>query len=294
MDQLFADEQVNWSDEDADGEVLWALTDNVGSVRDVIDSNGDLRVHRRFDGFGNVVAETHYNTSGTAVTTGQTGFVDEAFAFTGRWLDKTTGLQNNLNRWYDPQVGRWLSEDPMGLTVDANPYRYVSNQPTSYIDPTGLAFIPGLPPDRQHPVDPPDLGSNRPIAPTIPESPEECPGPGWEKHPEGNWIKEDWPDNQTIHPDFDHPPGKPPHSDWRDNWGNWWELYPGLAPGGGYFPKPGRVDRRKPQPIFPTPLPPIPFPIQSPPQPDPDCPCTPTYGVPWLDDLSWRKRWFGY
>jgi RHS repeat-associated protein len=73
------------------------------------------------------------------VTAGQTGYVDEAFAFTGRWLDKATGLQNNLNRWYDSNTGRWLSEDPIGFRAgDANLYRYVGNEPTRYTDPSGL------------------------------------------------------------------------------------------------------------------------------------------------------------
>lgn len=40
---------------------------------------------------------------------------------------------------YDPTIGKWLSEDPMGLTVDANPYRYVGNSPTNFTDPSGLA-----------------------------------------------------------------------------------------------------------------------------------------------------------
>ena len=112
------------------------LCPNLGSVRDVIDSNGDLRIHRVFDAFGNVVDETHYNTSGTEVTSGQTGYVDEAFAFTGRWFDPDTNLQNNLNRWYDPAVGRWLSEDPLPLLAsDANPYRYVGNMPVIMVDP---------------------------------------------------------------------------------------------------------------------------------------------------------------
>jgi RHS repeat-associated protein len=139
VDQLFADEQVNWSDSDADGEVLWAMTDNLGSVRDVIDSDGKLRIHRRFDAFGNTVDETHYDASGAVVTSGA-GYVDEAFAFTGRLLDKDTRLQNNLNRWYDSQVGRWLSEDPISFAAgDANLYRYVNNEPVSWTDPTGLA-----------------------------------------------------------------------------------------------------------------------------------------------------------
>jgi RHS repeat-associated protein len=109
-------------------------------VRDVVDSNGDLRIHRNFDAFGNIVDETHYDANGAVVTGGQAGYVDEAFAFTGRYFDKSTGLQNNLNRWYDPDVGRWLSEDPIGFAAgDANLYRYVGNEPTMGTDATGLS-----------------------------------------------------------------------------------------------------------------------------------------------------------
>lgn len=39
---------------------------------------------------------------------------------------------------YDPTIGRWLSEDPIGLAVDANPNRYVGNSPTNWVDPSGL------------------------------------------------------------------------------------------------------------------------------------------------------------
>ena len=54
-------------------------------------------------------------------------------------FDNATGLQNNLNRWYDPAVGRWLSQDPIGFDAgDGNLYRYVENAPTIEIDPTGL------------------------------------------------------------------------------------------------------------------------------------------------------------
>jgi RHS repeat-associated protein len=142
VDQLLADEQVDWSDDDADGEVLWALTDILGSVRDVVDANSDHRIYRRFDAFGRIVDETHFDASGDIVAAGQPGYVNVAFAFTGRWYDKTTGLQNNHNRWYDPKTGRWLSEDPIGFEAgDANLYRYVGNSPTNGMDPTGTAIF---------------------------------------------------------------------------------------------------------------------------------------------------------
>ena len=50
-------------------------------------------------------------------------------------------MQWNLNRWYDPSVGKWLSEDPSGLAADANPYRYCDNGPTDATDPSGLELL---------------------------------------------------------------------------------------------------------------------------------------------------------
>jgi RHS repeat-associated protein len=61
--------------------------------------------------------------------------------FTGHPLDGATngtGLQNNLHRWYDSSVGKWLSEDPIGYLTDMSLSRYCGNSPTSYSDPSGL------------------------------------------------------------------------------------------------------------------------------------------------------------
>ncbi len=130
VDQLLADDP-------ASGELLWALGDHEQTIRDVIDNSGNVELHRKYDSFGNIT-----DTSGAA---------DLLFAFTGRMLDKDTGLQNNLNRWYDPLVGRWLNEDPSGFTAgDMNLYRYVGNNPVNYVDPSGLdwsgfsSFMPGF------------------------------------------------------------------------------------------------------------------------------------------------------
>ena len=79
------------------------------------------------DAFGNLVSQTN-------------SAVDSVFGFTGRQFDDDIGLQNNLNRWYDAQVGRWMSEDPIGFGGgDTNVSRYVGNSPTCNADAMGLA-----------------------------------------------------------------------------------------------------------------------------------------------------------
>jgi RHS repeat-associated protein len=46
------------------------------------------------------------------------------------------------NRWYDPQTGRFLSQDPIGLAGGVNLYAYAGNNPASYSDPFGLQPCP--------------------------------------------------------------------------------------------------------------------------------------------------------
>ncbi len=81
--------------------------------------------HLIYDAFGKVTSESNPT-------------IDSLFLFTGRPFDSDTQLQNNLNRWYDAQLGRWLSEDPIGFAAgDGNLYRYVKNDPLEALDPDG-------------------------------------------------------------------------------------------------------------------------------------------------------------
>ncbi|WP_315856249.1 RHS repeat-associated core domain-containing protein [Burkholderia cepacia] len=58
--------------------------------------------------------------------------------FQGQYLDRETGLHYNLFRYYDPDVGRYISPDPIGLVGGVNLYQYANNNPISWIDPLGL------------------------------------------------------------------------------------------------------------------------------------------------------------
>ncbi|HYW78083.1 MAG TPA: RHS repeat-associated core domain-containing protein [Thermoguttaceae bacterium] len=144
VDHLLVDEQVHYDTSDfVTDEVLWPLGDHLGSVRDVVDSNQIVRIHRVYDAFGRKIDEELRNASDQTVTAGQAGALTELFAFTGRPMDGDSGLQNNLNRWYDATVGKWITEDPIGFEAgDANLVRYVGNSPSRSGDPTGL-----VPPD---------------------------------------------------------------------------------------------------------------------------------------------------
>jgi RHS repeat-associated protein len=129
IDQILADEQV--SSLSSPGDVLWPLIDNLGTVRDLAEhdsgtGNTVIVNHISYDAYGGSRAETN-------------AAVDHLFGYTGREWDAEADLQYNRARWYDPAVGRWLSEDPIGFEAgDANLSRYVGNQVTMATDPTGL------------------------------------------------------------------------------------------------------------------------------------------------------------
>ncbi len=108
----------------------WFLTDNQGSVRKIIDNNGNLVASVDYDAYGNINQSTLYQSY-----TGALG----RYTWTGREFDVETDLQYNRARFYDPSTGRWISQDPMGFDAgDSNLYRYVNNAPTDRTDPSGL------------------------------------------------------------------------------------------------------------------------------------------------------------
>jgi RHS repeat-associated protein len=112
--------------------VSWYGADRQGSVRLVFDNSGTVLAAARYDAFGNVVSG------------GVVGSFDLGYGYAGLRMDPATGHYRTADptRQYDPTVGRFLSEDPMGFAAgDSNLDRYVGNGPTNATDPSGQQLI---------------------------------------------------------------------------------------------------------------------------------------------------------
>ncbi len=108
----------------ADG-IAWYLGDQLSTVRDVAGTTGQLLDHTDYTTFGGLASEPK-------------GAVGDRFKFAGRELDEELDLYYYRARYYDPNLGRFISEDSYGFDAgDPNLYRYVVNSPTNSSDPSG-------------------------------------------------------------------------------------------------------------------------------------------------------------
>ncbi|GAA5018200.1 hypothetical protein GCM10023206_31550 [Acinetobacter puyangensis] len=66
------------------------------------------------------------------------GTVTFNLRFPGQYYDAATGQFYNHNRYYNPELGRYMEADPIGLEGGLNPYAYAGNNPVMNVDPSGL------------------------------------------------------------------------------------------------------------------------------------------------------------
>ncbi|WP_082036819.1 RHS repeat-associated core domain-containing protein [Pseudomonas rhodesiae] len=90
---------------------------------------------------GDIAWSAHYRAYGEIARL-DVGKLDNPLRFQGQYFDEESGLHYNRHRYYNPDIGRYLTPDPVKLAGGINGYRYVPN-PTGWVDPLGLNSCPG-------------------------------------------------------------------------------------------------------------------------------------------------------
>jgi RHS repeat-associated protein len=110
-----------------DSGTYYYTRDHLGSVREMTDSSGAVRARYAYDPFGR--------------RSKLSGDLEADFGFAGMFWCSEASLALTHFRAYDPELGRWLSRDPLSnaeRNQGPNLYAYVRNEPISRIDRTGL------------------------------------------------------------------------------------------------------------------------------------------------------------
>ncbi len=115
-------------------QVWYYHTDVTGTPQEVTAADGTLVWAGYIRGFGENAADI--SNSGA--------YFHQPLRLPGQYFDDETGLHYNLFRYYAPECGRFVSQDPIGLRGGLNLYAYAPN-PLTWIDPLGLkadAWVP--------------------------------------------------------------------------------------------------------------------------------------------------------
>ncbi|MFG7946300.1 RHS repeat-associated core domain-containing protein [Streptomyces cacaoi] len=117
--------KVDSAQREVDRRFFAIVTHLDGSPSELVDPDGYIAWRARSTAWG----ATQWNRDCTAYT---------PLRYPGQYFDPETGFHYNVNRYYDPDLGRYVTPDPLGLAPSPNPYAYVPN-PFVLADPLGLA-----------------------------------------------------------------------------------------------------------------------------------------------------------
>lgn len=115
------------------------VTDHLGSISVITDESGNVVERLSYDAWGKRRFPTGADDPAGSITSQTTR------GFTGHEMIDDIGLVNMNGRIYDPQIGRFMSADPIiqdiGDSQALNRYSYVRNNPLNLVDPTGFSWL---------------------------------------------------------------------------------------------------------------------------------------------------------
>ena len=113
---------------EAQPELVYYQLDHLGTPIAAHNAKGEAVWTAEYEAWGRIRQET--------VSDGLKA--DIPFRFQGQYYDEESGLHYNRFRYYDPEIGRFVSQDPIGLRGGTNLFEYAPN-PIIWVDPLGLS-----------------------------------------------------------------------------------------------------------------------------------------------------------
>ena len=108
-------------------EILYYHNDQIGIPREMTDGEGNIVWSGNYSGWGKLTQEERLKSD-----------VYQPIRLQNQHYDEETGLHYNFFRYYDPEIGRFTQQDPIGLEGGENLYAFAPNA-QEWIDPLGLA-----------------------------------------------------------------------------------------------------------------------------------------------------------
>jgi len=103
--------------------------DHLGTPQRITDKSGAVIWAADYDAYGKAITRTTAD-SAKAITSN--------LRYPGQYWDAETGLHYNYHRYYDPEIGRYISSDPIGFEGGINIYLYAEASPLNHFDSYGL------------------------------------------------------------------------------------------------------------------------------------------------------------
>ncbi len=111
--------------------IIYLFSDHLNTPRVGMNPNGNIIWRNDSVGFGEQAANDDPDGDGSATVVN--------LRFPGQYFDGESGLHYNWNRYYDPETGRYITSDPIGLDGGINTFGYVGGNPGNAFDLVGLA-----------------------------------------------------------------------------------------------------------------------------------------------------------
>ena len=123
--------------------VVFYHHDVLGSPVTATNEQGQVLWHERTESYGK--SEGRVSNNGNPFGDNALPAGNSRQGYTGHTLDSSAGLTYMKARYYDHNIGRFLSNDPVGFMTDNpmmfNRYAYAANSPYNYIDPDGRFYV---------------------------------------------------------------------------------------------------------------------------------------------------------